>query len=219
MVGLTKTFREKKYCELSGGEAQRVALAARLILKPKVLILDEPTAGLDTSSSLLIKEAILHAKEKYKSSVLISSHDHNWLHHISDSKVALFQGHLVHSGSINLLYGPWERKQDGNLVRIFSDGQKLTLPFSSKKKKDAVLMLNSDNIHLCSKEIKVNLLSLKLRVCSINKENNEEKFSLELKLDCLVLKICLPLDAFNYGAILPGSYVNICFDSKALSWL
>ena len=107
LVGLDNDFSKRKWSQLSGGEAQRVALAARLILKPKVLILDEPTAGVDTNSAQLIKEAILIAKQKYNTTIFISSHDYNWLNHISDKKIALFQGNLVENGNINLLFSPW----------------------------------------------------------------------------------------------------------------
>lgn len=103
LVGLDKSFAKRNWSQLSGGEAQRVALAARLILKPKVLILDEPTTGVDTNSAQLIKEAILGAKQRWNTTILISSHDHNWLNHVCDRKIALFQGHLIDSESVNLL--------------------------------------------------------------------------------------------------------------------
>ncbi len=80
--------------------------------------MDEPTTGVDTNSSQLIKEAILIAKQKYNTTILISSHDHNWLNHICDRKIALFQGHIVESGSVNLLFSPWEKDIDGDLVKI-----------------------------------------------------------------------------------------------------
>ena len=91
LVGLDKNFSNRKWNQLSGGEAQRVALASRLILKPKVLILDEPTVGVDTNSAQLIKDAILLAKQKYNTTIFISSHDYTWLKHISDKLIALFQ--------------------------------------------------------------------------------------------------------------------------------
>jgi tungstate transport system ATP-binding protein len=92
IVGLDLSFAKRKWSQLSGGEAQRVALAARVILRPKVLILDEPTTGVDTNSAQLIKEAILTAKQKFNTTILISSHDHKWLNQICDERVALFQG-------------------------------------------------------------------------------------------------------------------------------
>ena len=70
LVGLDKNFSNRKWNQLSGGEAQRVALASRLILKPKVLILDEPTVGVDTNSAQLIKDAILLAKQKYNTTII-----------------------------------------------------------------------------------------------------------------------------------------------------
>ena len=60
LVGLSgNDFLHRKWYELSGGEAQRVALAARLILKPEVLLLDEPTASIDAASAQIIKDTAL----------------------------------------------------------------------------------------------------------------------------------------------------------------
>ena len=221
LVGLDKSFSNRKHSELSGGEAQRVALAARLVLKPKVLILDEPTAGVDTNSAQLIKEAILLAKEKYKSTVLISSHDHNWLNHISDMKVALFQGKLVQSGSINLLYAPWEKNEEGNLVKVFLDGQKLTIPNSSKKKRDSVLMINSNNITINkSKEyFKKDISYLEGVVSSIRKEKNDEKFWIDFSIAGIALKLSLLKDEYLCNSIMPGSVIDIRIDAKEVYWI
>jgi tungstate transport system ATP-binding protein len=60
--GSQMRFARRQWDELSGGEAQRVALAARLVLKPRVLLLDEPTASVDAASSDLIRSASLRAR-------------------------------------------------------------------------------------------------------------------------------------------------------------
>ncbi len=66
MVGLDPDgFAQRQWDELSGGEAQRVALAARLVLKPRVLLLDEPTASVDAASSELIRAASLRARSEW----------------------------------------------------------------------------------------------------------------------------------------------------------
>jgi tungstate transport system ATP-binding protein len=78
MVGLAAGFAGRRWHQLSGGEAQRVALAARLILRPRILILDEPTASVDISTTQCIREAALTARKQWGTTLLIASHDHNW---------------------------------------------------------------------------------------------------------------------------------------------
>ena len=181
LVGLDSTFASRKWSALSGGEAQRVALAARLILKPKVLILDEPTSGVDTNSAQLIKEAILQAKQKYNTTILISSHDHNWLNHICDERIALFQGELVQSGSVNLLFAPWEKDENNNLVKRFLDGQELTILNSENKKRDSVVMVNSDYITICKKgcDHMINQDTLMGKVSSIHQESSSDNLLID----------------------------------------
>lgn len=95
-VGLDpESFSGRQWYELSGGEAQRVALAARLVLKPKVLLMDEPTASLDTKSSALIREAALKARDKNGTSLVIASHDLPWLNEVSDQTVYLENGKII----------------------------------------------------------------------------------------------------------------------------
>jgi tungstate transport system ATP-binding protein len=131
MVGLEPAgFASRAWYELSGGEAQRVALASRLILRPRVLILDEPTASVDEKSALLIKEAVIACKEKYGTTLLIASHDQFWLNSITDDIRRLSYGRLMGSAAGNLISGPWEKGEDGLYLSRLPDGQAIfsTMP-------------------------------------------------------------------------------------------
>lgn len=106
-VGLSPTKYAKRKCfELSGGEAQRVALASRLIIRPEVLILDEPTSNIDNLNASLIKEAILRIKNKYNTSLILSSHDHIWLNSIADDIIRIHDGRIASSGIKKVIEGP-----------------------------------------------------------------------------------------------------------------
>ncbi len=95
MVGLDpEEFGMRNWYELSGGEAQRVALASRLVLDPKVLLLDEPTASLDEESSELVKRAAFLARERLGSTVIIVSHDREWLEAACDSILHIEKGRM-----------------------------------------------------------------------------------------------------------------------------
>ena len=73
-VGLLDAI-DKMPAELSGGMKKRVGLARTLILKPKIILYDEPTTGLDPVTSGEISELILSVQEKYNTSSIIITHD------------------------------------------------------------------------------------------------------------------------------------------------
>ncbi len=96
MVGLDpKTFASRSWYELSGGESRRVALAARLALEPRVLILDEPTANLDRNSADLVCEAAIMARERWGAALVVAGHDLQWLADVSDRILFLAEGKIV----------------------------------------------------------------------------------------------------------------------------
>lgn len=89
-VGLPHAaFIRRSWRELSGGEAQRVAMAARLVLRPEVLLLDKPTSSLDPESERRITEAARLARDRHGATVVVVSHDHAWLHGLCDTVMRL----------------------------------------------------------------------------------------------------------------------------------
>lgn len=73
-VGLAESI-DKMPSELSGGMVKRTAVARTLIIKPEIILYDEPTAGLDTITSREISDLILSVQEKYKTTSIIITHD------------------------------------------------------------------------------------------------------------------------------------------------
>jgi tungstate transport system ATP-binding protein len=94
-VGLSpEHFSRRPWYELSGGEAQRVALAARLVLRPRVLLLDEPTTSLDAESAERIKTAVRAARKEWKTTLVVVSHDTKWLDTLCDQILFMAYGEL-----------------------------------------------------------------------------------------------------------------------------
>lgn len=101
-VGLLNTI-DMMPAELSGGMKKRIALARTLILKPQIILYDEPTTGLDPITSGEIIELMMTIKKKYKTSSLIISHDMNCVKLASDRVVLLLDGKCLADGTYEQL--------------------------------------------------------------------------------------------------------------------
>lgn len=94
LVGLAG-FRKRSTVKLSGGEKQRVALAAMLALQPRVMILDEPTSNLDPVGTEEVLDAVGRVRERTEVSVIVVEHEVDTVFDQVD-KVLLVDGHTVH---------------------------------------------------------------------------------------------------------------------------
>ena len=140
LVGLpSKGFSRRPWYALSGGEAQRVALAARLALSPKVLLLDEPTASVDSASAQLIKTASLRARQELGTTLIVASHDWQWLYEICDEILHLFKGEIFGTGRETLVFGPWRKLETGKWGKILSDKQQLVVPTPPDQESAAII--------------------------------------------------------------------------------
>jgi phospholipid/cholesterol/gamma-HCH transport system ATP-binding protein len=103
-VDLVKTA-EQYPSELSGGMRRRIGLARTLIMKPEIVLYDEPTAGLDAVTGKEIMDLISSLQEKYTTSSLIISHDLNIGRLAADRIVVLVDGKAHAMGSYDELRG------------------------------------------------------------------------------------------------------------------
>lgn len=90
-VGLEHTVNMMP-AELSGGMRKRIALARTLILKPEIILYDEPTTGLDPITAREISQLIVKVQRKYNASSMIISHDMNCINMTANSVVMLIDG-------------------------------------------------------------------------------------------------------------------------------
>jgi phospholipid/cholesterol/gamma-HCH transport system ATP-binding protein len=89
-VGLPREVMSKRPAELSGGMRKRVGLARALILKPELVVYDEPTTGLDPIMSDVINELILDTRRRYPVTSIIVTHDMHTARKVADRVLMFF---------------------------------------------------------------------------------------------------------------------------------
>ena len=221
-VGLdSERFARRKCTALSGGEAHRVALAARLILKPEVLLLDEPTASVDAKSARLIRKASLKAKKDWGTTLVVATHDWQWLYETCDTVLHLLHGKIFKGGLGCAVYGPWRMGQNGLLHKELEDGQVLNVPKPEEGKQVAILDPSKLEVLLPDKglSLKWNINSLNGFVTRLFLERNGKTVQAAIKIAELVITIRMERDRVEALKLFPGKEVSISYDHQKIEWL
>ena len=220
LVGLDPpAFMRRSHQALSGGEAQRVALASRLILKPAVLLLDEPTASVDTASARLIREAALRARREWGCTLVIASHDRVWLEEVADRTIHLFQGRMRGAGLVNLIAGPWQETGQGRARMEPAPG--LFIVAAGFPGPGAAAAMDPEAIAVLARapleEPGQNLLPG--RVMGLSLSNGGSRIMVRTAVGGLSLSAALSLDKSRELELFPGREVWLAFAQDALEWL
>jgi len=99
LVGIGKEFYEVSPLELSGGQKRRVAIAGIIACDPKIIVLDEPTAGLDPIGAKEMINLFVQLNKKLHKTIIIVSHDNEMVYNYTDETVVLNHGKILYSGS------------------------------------------------------------------------------------------------------------------------
>ena len=113
-VGLSESI-DQLPSKLSGGQAKRIGLARTLILRPELMLYDEPTTGLDTGTGKEISELMVQMKKKYNISSITITHDMQCAKMTADRIIMLREGVVVAEGS----YTELERSEDEWIKSFF----------------------------------------------------------------------------------------------------
>ena len=92
LVGLDESYLEKSPLDLSGGQKRRVAIAGILAMEPDILVLDEPTAGLDPQGAVQMMSLFKELNQKYAKTVLVVTHDMEHVLNYCDEVVVMKKG-------------------------------------------------------------------------------------------------------------------------------
>ena len=98
LVGLSEDFGDRYPHQLSGGQARRVGVARALALNPRLIVADEPTAGLDVSVQGEILNLLNQLQDELKISMLVITHNLNVVRHTSDKIAIMYLGRIVEQG-------------------------------------------------------------------------------------------------------------------------
>ena len=127
-VGLPEDVLKKSPFDLSGGQMRRVAIAGVLAMKPEVLVLDEPTAGLDPKGRLEMMEMFYQLNKEQNMTIVLVTHQMNDVSDYADHVIVIESGNVVKEGS------PKEVFSDASWLLEKQLGVPTTLAFVEKLK-------------------------------------------------------------------------------------
>ncbi|MBR9980939.1 MAG: energy-coupling factor ABC transporter ATP-binding protein [Desulfatitalea sp.] len=221
LVGLDpEAFAQRPWFALSGGEARRVALAARLVLRPRALLLDEPTASVDTASAQMIQAAALYAHRQWGTSLIIASHDHQWLQDTCEDTVQLFRGKILGNGRKTLIFGPWRRRDDGIVQTTLAEDRQFLAVDPPAHLETAVAAIDARHLDLQTspEPPPPGKTILEGTIVALGLEKSTDRISVSLAVGGIVFTTHLPRHALTTGRYTPGSTAWIVYAPDQVEW-
>ena len=112
LVGIPENVHQSSPLELSGGQKRRVAIAGIIACDPKIIVLDEPTAGLDPKGAKEMTDLFVSLNRKMNKTIIIVSHDNEMVYNVCDETVVLSHGKIVYVGdTLDLFNDPKKLKE------------------------------------------------------------------------------------------------------------
>jgi len=150
LVGLDyERIKDRSPFDLSGGQKRRVAIAGVIAMKPKILILDEPTAGLDPKAHMELLDTIKKLHKEENMTIIFVSHNMDDIVKLSDRVMVLVDGNLVMNDKSENVFTRWEE-----LKEIGLNVPQITEFMKGLEKRDSRINGNVFSIQDAAKSIK-----------------------------------------------------------------
>ncbi|MDF9825137.1 energy-coupling factor transport system ATP-binding protein [Breznakia sp. PF5-3] len=108
LVGLDDSYLNRSPFDLSGGQKRRIAIAGILALDPDILVLDEPTAGLDPQGAKEMMQLFTKLNKEFNKTIIMVTHDMEHVLHYCEDVVVLKKGKVVHTCSANEFFNNYD---------------------------------------------------------------------------------------------------------------
>ena len=111
-VGLDESYLMRSPFDLSGGQKRRVAIAGILAMDPEIIVLDEPTAGLDPQGAKQMMQLFADLKNKHNKTIYIVTHDMEHVLNYCDEVVVMKDGQMIHQSNVEDFFAESELLND-----------------------------------------------------------------------------------------------------------
>ena len=123
LVGLTPKFLDRYPHELSGGQARRIGVARAMALSPKLIVADEPTAGLDVSIQGEVLNLLAEVQDKTGVAILLITHNLNVVRHISDRVSIMYMGSFLEVDDTEKIFKSQQNEYTRKLIAANSHAE------------------------------------------------------------------------------------------------
>ena len=172
-------YENRMPSELSGGQQQRVAVARAIVLKPKVLLFDEPLSNLDAKLRRQVREDIREIQQKLGVTTIYVTHDQEEALAISDKVIVMNNAVIAQEGSPKDLYNNPKNKFVANFI---GDANVLSSEIENKEANSYKIKLAEMKINIISEKNMTGNISVAIRPEKININKNKSENNINAKV-------------------------------------